>query len=89
MNKLLRFEIRQNLRKPSRVYVKSVDLKVIYGSFQINEPDSFDGWDKLSINETIELKQFMQNITAVYHHLHPTPQNNNYILYITTHPCNQ
>lgn len=75
MKKLLRFEIKQNLRKPSRVYVKSTDLKVMYGSFQMNDLDSFDGWDKLSINETIELKQFMQNITAVYQHVHPTPQN--------------
>lgn len=75
MKKLLRFEIKQNLRKPSRVYVKSADLKVVYGSFQMNDPKTFDGWDKLSINEAIELKQFMQNITAVYQHLRPTPQN--------------
>lgn len=75
MNKLLRFEIRQNSRKSPRVYVKSVVSKVLHGSFPMDAPDSFDAWAKLSINERIELKQFIQNITAVYQHLHPAPQN--------------
>ncbi|WP_058532893.1 hypothetical protein [Legionella saoudiensis] len=75
MNKLLRFEIRQNSRKAPRVYVKQADSKVLYGSFLMDAPDSFDGWAKLSINELIELKQFIQNITAIYQQLHPTPQN--------------
>lgn len=76
MNKLLRFEIKQNLRRPPRVYVKSTtDLKTIYGSFYMDAPDSFDGWDKLSANQTIELKQYMQNLMAIYQHLHPTPAN--------------
>lgn len=71
MKKLLRFEIKHNLRRASRVYVKSTDSKVLYGSFHMDKPDSFEGWDKLSIKQTIELKQFMQNINAVYKHLHP------------------
>ena len=75
MKKLLRLEIKQNLRRSPRVYVKSTDLKTIYGSFRIDTPDSFDGWDKLSIEQTIELKHFMQNITAVYQHLNPAPAN--------------
>ncbi|WP_454783519.1 hypothetical protein [Legionella sp. WA2022007384] len=73
MKKLLRFEVKQNLRRPSRVYVKSTDGKNIYGSFHMNEPDLFDGWNNLSINQTIELKQFMQNLKAIHQHLHPSP----------------
>lgn len=75
MKKLLRFEIKQNLRKPSRVYVKSVDSKTIYGSFQINSPDDFDGWDKLSFEENLELRQFIQNINAVNKYLRPNASN--------------
>ena len=72
MKKLLRFEIKQNLRKPSRVYIKSIDLKTIYGSFQMDAPEDFDGWNKLSTEETIELKQFIQNIRAVNKYLQPS-----------------
>lgn len=75
MKKLLRLEIKQNLRRPPRVYVKSTDLKTIYGSFHVDTPDGFDGWDKLSTEQSIELKQFMQNVTAVYQHLNPSPAN--------------
>ena len=75
MKKLLRLEIKQNLRRPPRVYVKTTDLKTIYGSFHVDAPDGFDGWDRLSTEQTIELKQFMQNVTAVYQHLNPSPSN--------------
>lgn len=75
MKKLLRLEIKQNLRRTPRVYVKSTDLKTIYGSFHVDAPDGFDGWDKLSTGQTIELKQFMQNVTAVCQHLNPSPAN--------------
>lgn len=75
MKKLLRLEIKQNLRKSPRVYVKSIDLKTIYGSFHVDIPDSFEGWGLLSTEQTIELKQFMQNVTAVYEHLKPSPTN--------------
>ncbi|HHF0526767.1 TPA: hypothetical protein ACP9FK_003439 [Legionella anisa] len=73
MKKLLRFEVKQNLRRPSRIYVRSADDKSLYGSFRIDEPDLFDGWDNLSINQVIELKQFIQNLKAVNHHLNPSP----------------
>ena len=33
MKKLLRLEIKQNLRRPPRVYVKSTDLKTIYAKY--------------------------------------------------------
>lgn len=65
MKKVLRFEIKQNLRRASRVYVKSHDLKINYGYFHADNPASFDGWDKLSKDETMELQLFIQNIDAV------------------------
>jgi hypothetical protein len=75
MKKLLRLEIKQNLRRSPRVYVKSIDLKTIYGSFHVDAPDGFEGWGLLSSEQTIELKQFMQNLIAVYQHLNPSPAN--------------
>lgn len=75
MKKQLRLEIKQNLRKPPRVYVKSTDLKTTYGSFHVNETEGFDGWDMLSSQQTVELKQFIQNITAVYQYLNPSLTN--------------
>lgn len=75
MKKLLRLEIKQNLRRPPRVYVKSTDLKITYGSFPVDNPDSFDGWDELSTGQTVELKQFIQNVEAVYRYLSPSPAN--------------
>ena len=65
MKKVLRFEIKQNLRRPARVYVKSPDLKISYGYFHADNPSAFDGWDKLSPAQTIELKLFIQNIDAI------------------------
>lgn len=75
MKKQLRLEIKQNLKKPPRVYVKSTDLKTTYGSFHVNGVDEFDGWDKLSTQQAVELRQFMQNVSAVYEHLKPSPTN--------------
>lgn len=65
MKKLLRFEIKHTLRKPSRIYVKSPENGDIYGHFYSNNPSSFDGWGKLSQEQTSELVLFIQNITAV------------------------
>lgn len=76
MKKQLRLEIRPNLRRSPRVYVKSVDLKTTYGSFHMDETNTFDGWEQLSIEQTIELKQFMQNVSAVYKYLKPEHSTN-------------
>ena len=65
MKKVLRFEIKQNLRRPARVYVKSPDLKISYGYFHADNPSAFEGWGKLSSEQTIELKLFIQNIDAI------------------------
>ena len=65
MKKVLRFEIKQNLRRPARIYVKSPDLKSSYGYFHADNPDAFDGWDQLSSEQSIELKLFIQNIDAI------------------------
>lgn len=65
MKKVLRFEIKQNLHRPARIYVKSPDLKSSYGYFHADNPSTFDGWDKLSPQQIIELKLFIQNIDAI------------------------
>ena len=65
MNKLLRFEVKQNLRRASRIYVKSHDLKINYGYFHTDNPASFDGWALLSPEQSNELNLFIQNIEAV------------------------
>ena len=75
MKKLLVFEIKHNLHRAARVYVKSPDLKVIYGSFSADNTSAFDGWDKLTIEQKIELKQFIQNLNAVTEHLKPEANN--------------
>ena len=75
MKKLLVFEIKHNLHRAARVYVKSPDLKVIYGSFSADNTSVFDNWDKLTIEQTIELKQFIQNLNAVNDHLKPDTNN--------------
>lgn len=65
MKKVLRFEIKQNLHRSARIYVKSPDLKTSYGYFHADNPTSFDGWNQLSPAQTIELKLFIQNIDAI------------------------
>jgi hypothetical protein len=75
MKKLLVFEIKHNLHRAARVYVKSPDLKVIYGSFSTDNTSIFDNWDKLTIEQTIELKQFIQNLNAITDHLKPIANN--------------
>ena len=69
MKKLLTFEIKNNLHRAARVYVKSPNLKVIFGSFSMDNTGAFDGWDELTIEQTIELKQFIQNVNAINEHL--------------------
>lgn len=75
MKKLLRFEIKQNLRKPPRVYVRSVETKEIYGSFTPETMERFDGLEKLSKSELLELKQYMQNVKAIHKYLKPSNSN--------------
>lgn len=65
MKKLLRFEIKQNLRRPTRIYVKSSDLKTCYGYFHSDNPSSFDGWSLLSKEQATELSLFVHNIEAI------------------------
>ncbi|HAT7841114.1 TPA: hypothetical protein JAZ57_13055 [Legionella pneumophila] len=65
MKKVLRFEMKQNLRRPTRIYVKSPDLKTSYGYFHADNPSSFDGWSLLTEEQTTELALFIQNINAI------------------------
>lgn len=57
--------MKQNLRRATRIYVKSHDLKICYGYFHADNPSSFDGWNLLSSEETTELTLFIQNIEAI------------------------
>lgn len=56
------------MNKPPRVHVQSADKKTTYGSFQANNCDEFDSWNKLSQEETIELKHYMNNLRAIEHY---------------------
>lgn len=71
MKKLLAFEIKHNLRRPARVYVKSPDLKTIYGSFSLDNTSAFENWEALTLAQQTELKQFIHNIDAVNKHIKP------------------
>lgn len=67
--KTLGFDVKLNLKKSPRIYVKSPDLKISYGSFSADEPLDFDGWDILNSDQKIELKHYIQNLNAVKKHL--------------------
>lgn len=56
------------MNKPPRVHVQSSDKKTTYGSFQANDSTEFNGWEKLDTDETIELKQYMNNLMAIEHY---------------------
>ncbi|CAM2827392.1 Uncharacterised protein [Legionella steigerwaltii] len=66
--KKLSFAVKANMNKPPRVHVQSADKKTTYGSFQANNCDEFDSWDKLSQEEAIELKHYMNNLVAIEHY---------------------
>ena len=57
--KKLSFAVKANMNKPPRVHVQSSDKKTTYGAFQANDCNEFNSWEKLSPEETIELKQYM------------------------------
>lgn len=63
--KQLIFEVKRNLRKPPRIYIRSAETAKNYGSFPANEPDKFEGWPMLDENETIEVQHYMANLNAV------------------------
>ena len=62
--KKLSFAVKANMNKPPRVHVQSSDKKTTYGAFQANDCSEFNSWEKLSPEETIELKQYMNNLIA-------------------------
>lgn len=63
--KRLNFEVKRNIRKPPRIYVKSTKTAVVYGSFPGDKPDEFLGWGKLDQGETVELAHYIANLNAV------------------------
>lgn len=66
--KKLSFAVKANMNKPPRVHVQSADKKTTYGAFQANNCNEFNGWDRLSLEETIELKHYMNNLAAIEHY---------------------
>lgn len=66
--KKLSFAVKANMNKPPRVHVQSSDKKTTYGAFQANDCSEFNGWEKLSPEEIIELKQYMNNLIAIEHY---------------------
>ncbi len=67
MKKLL-FTVKRNINRPPKIYVASADRKTTYGSFTADSFDQFDNWESLSPEETIELKQYMDNMKAIERH---------------------
>jgi hypothetical protein len=67
--RLLSFEIKRNLKKPPRVYVKASKTRAIYGSFPANEPEKFEGLEKMSDAEKAEFKPYLNNLKAVAHYI--------------------
>lgn len=63
--KTLLFNVKRNLKKPPKIYVLSHDKKVTYGSFASDNPYEFTEWDKLNIEQTVELKQYIHNMNAL------------------------
>jgi hypothetical protein len=63
--KSLVFTVKRNLNKPPKIYVLSADKKTTYGSFSADNFTQFQNWEKLNSGETIELKQYMNNMSAI------------------------
>ncbi len=68
MRKTLMFEIKQNLKKPPRVYIRNRESRNIIGTFPFDNPSEFCNWSTLSNEQKIEIQQFIQNIQAIYPH---------------------
>lgn len=66
--KTLIFNVKRNLKKPPKIYVLSPDKKITYGSFSSDNPSEFNGWDSLTPEQAVELKQYMQNMRALANH---------------------
>lgn len=66
--KKLSFAVKANMNRPPRVHVQSADKKTTYGAFQANDCNEFNNWEKLDTEETIELKQYMNNLIAIEHY---------------------
>ena len=66
--KNLVFSVKRNLKKPPKIYVLSADKKITYGSFSASNPEEFENWNELSIDQKIELKQYIHNMSAISNH---------------------
>lgn len=66
--KTLLFNVKRNLKKPPKIYVLSPDKKITFGSFSSDNPVEFKEWNSLNLEQTVELKQYMQNMRALSNH---------------------
>lgn len=66
--KTLLFNVKRNLKKPPKIYVLSPDKKITFGSFSSDNPAEFTEWTSLNLEQTVELKQYMQNMRALSNH---------------------
>lgn len=66
--KTLLFNVKRNLKKPPKIYVLSPDKKITFGSFSSDNPSEFTEWNSLNLEQTVELKQYMQNMRALSNH---------------------
>ena len=66
--KTLLFNVKRNLKKPPKIYVLSPDKKITFGSFSSDNPAEFTQWSSLNLEQTVELKQYMQNMRALSNH---------------------
>lgn len=53
------------MNKPPKIYVATADKKTTYGSFSADNREQFNNWESLSLEENIELNQYMDNMKAI------------------------
>lgn len=66
---LLKFEIKRGLQGSPKIYVISSTTQEHFGSFFADREVDFAGWDKLSPQESVELKHYIDNVNAVKKHI--------------------
>lgn len=66
--KTLLLNVKRNLKKPPKIYVLSLDKKITYGSFSSDNPGEFTQWGDLSLEQKVEMRQYMDNMQALSRH---------------------
>ncbi len=74
MKQRLILQMKHNLKRPPRVYVYSSgkgQTQDAYGTFPVDDPAQFDGWDKLDQDQAAELRHYIENLDAIKKVLNP------------------